>query len=150
MFVIVRGMEKTKGKFVIFAHSGTYDKLHQTATIALTAAAMGSEVTIVLFFWALKKFYSGQLDHADFPVEYQSWSHKITQLMKEKKVPPVSEMLREAREIGAKVIVCSAGLEYMDIGPNSPDRTQDSLIDDVWGLPQVLTLVEGAETVLYI
>ena len=143
-------MKKNKGKFVIFAHSGTYDKLHQTATIALTAAAMGSEVYIILFFWALKKFYSGQLDHADFPVEYQPWSHKITQLMKEKKVPPVSEMLREARGIGVKVIVCSAGLEYMDIDMTAQDSRQSSLIDDVWGLPQVLTVVEGAETVLYI
>jgi peroxiredoxin family protein len=140
-------MKKTKGKFVIFAHSGTYDKLHQVATIALTAAAMGSEVYIVLFFWALKKFYSGQLDHSDFPVEYQSWSHKVTQLMKEKKVPPVSEMLREARSIGVKIVVCSAGLEYMDIGDKTP---KDGLIDDVWGLPQVLTVAEGAETVLYI
>lgn len=143
-------MKQTKGKFVIFAHSGTYDKLHQVATIALTAAAMGSEVYIILFFWALKKFYSGQLDHSDFPVEYQSWSDKITQLMKEKKVPPISEMFREARGIGAKVIVCSAGLEYMDIEKDSKDTRRNSLIDDIWGLPQVLTLVEGAETVLYI
>ncbi|MBI3609222.1 MAG: DsrE/DsrF/DrsH-like family protein [Nitrospirae bacterium] len=140
-------MKKTKGKFVIFAHSGTYDKLHQTATIALTAAAMGSEVYIVLFFWALKKFYSGQLDKSDFPVEYQSWSHKISLLMKEKKVPPISEMLKEARGMGAKIIVCSAGLEYMDMDDKTP---KDDLIDDVWGLPQVLTMVEGADTVLYI
>ncbi|HEY5594432.1 MAG TPA: hypothetical protein VIL61_04650 [Nitrospiria bacterium] len=140
-------MKKTKGKFVIFAHSGTYDKLHQVATIALTAAAMGSDVYIVLFFWALKKFYSGQLDHSDFPVEYQSWSHKITQLMKAKKVPSISEMFREARGIGAKIIVCSAGLEYMDIDDKTP---KDGLIDEVWGLPQVLTVAEGADTVLYI
>jgi peroxiredoxin family protein len=48
------------------------------------------------------------------------------------------------------VIVCSAGLEYMDIDKTSQDARKDSLIDDVWGLPQVLTMVEGAETVLYI
>lgn len=139
-------MKKTKGKFVIFAHSGTYDKLHQVATIALTAAAMGSEVYIILFFWALKKLYRGELDEPDFPVEYQSWSHKIIHLMQEKKVPPVSEMLKEARDIGVKIIVCSAGLEYMDI----EKETKSELIDDVWGLPKVLTVVEEAETVLYI
>lgn len=143
-------MKKQKGKFVIFAHSGTYDKLHQVSTIALTAAAMGSEVYIVLFFWALKKFYSGTLDEADFPVEYRSWSDKITHLMAEKKVPPVSEMLREARGIGAKILVCSAGLEYMDIDKQAAKDREKNLIDDVWGLPQVLTLVEEAQTVLYI
>lgn len=143
-------MSKARGKFVIFAHSGTYDKLHQVSTLSLTAAAMGQEVYIILFFWALKKFYSGQLDHSDFPVEYQSWSNKIAQLMKEKKVPSVTEMFREAREMGAKVVVCSAGLEYMDIDPSVREVKKDGLIDDVWGLPQVLTLVEDAKTVLYI
>jgi peroxiredoxin family protein len=139
-------MKKTNGTFVIFAHSGTYDKLYQTTTIALTAAAMGKEVYIILFFWALKKLYAGQLDQPDFPVEYQGWSHKITDLMKEKKVPPISEMLKEARSIGVKIIVCSAGLDYMDIGKE--DRPD--LVDDIWGLPKVLTIVEQAETVLYI
>ena len=143
-------MEKNRGKFVLYAHSGTYDKLHQVATIALTAAAMGSEVYIILFFWALKKFYSGQLDHSDFPMEYQSWSDKITHLMKEKKVPPISEMLKEAREMGVKVIVCSAGLEYMDIDRSACEQTTETLVDDVWGLPQVLALTEEAKTVLYI
>ena len=36
-------------KFVIFAHSGTYDKLYQTITLAITAAAMGRETYIFLF-----------------------------------------------------------------------------------------------------
>lgn len=139
-------MKKTKGTFVIFAHSGTYDKLYQVATIALTAAAMGSEVYVILFFWALKKVYSGQLDNTEFPVEYQAWSHKITNLMNEKKVPPVSEMLKEARGIGVKIIVCSAGLDYLDLEKTS----KPELIDDVWGLPKVLTIVEEADTVLYI
>jgi peroxiredoxin family protein len=139
-------MKKPKGKFVIFAHSGTYDKLYQVATIALTAAAMGNEVYIILFFWALKKVYAGQLDNPEFPVEYQTWSHKISNLMQEKKVPPVSEMFKEARGIGVKIIVCSAGLDYMDIDKQS----EPDLVDDVWGLPKVLTLVEEANTVLYI
>lgn len=142
-------MDNDKKTFVIYAHSGTYDKLHQIATIALTAAAMGNQVYIFLFFWALKKFYSGTLDENDFPVEYQAWSDQITQLMKEKNVPPVSEMLKDARSMGAKVIVCSAGLEYMDIGKNPPKGFED-MIDDVWGLPQVLNITQGAETVLYI
>ena len=136
-------------KFVIYAHSGTYDKLHQMATIALTAAAMGHQVYIFLFFWALKKFYSGTLDENDFPVEYQPWSDQITRLMKEKKVPLVSEMMKDAQSMGAKVIVCSAGLEYMDIGKTPPKGFED-FIDDVWGLPQVLNITEEAKTVLYI
>jgi len=140
-------MEKSKDKFVIFAHSGTYDRLHQVATLALTAAAMGQEVYIILFFWALKKFYSGELDKPDFPQEYQTLGKQVSKLMEEKKVPKVSEMLREAKNIGrVKIIICSAGLEYMDIMKGE----QSELVDEVWGLPTVLNAVKGVTTLLYI
>lgn len=139
-------MEKFKGKFVIFAHRGTYDKLYQVATIALTAAAMGKEVYIILFFWALRKFYAGEIDKPDFSHEYRDFSDKIVERMREKKIPPISEMLKDARGMGVKIIVCSSGLEYMDL-----DKDQKpALIDDIWGLPKVLTTVEQAETTLYI
>jgi Uncharacterized conserved protein len=45
----------TKPKFVIFAHNATYDKLHQVATLGMTAAAMGKDVIVVLLFWTIKK-----------------------------------------------------------------------------------------------
>ncbi len=132
---------------VIFAHSGTYDRLHQVSTIALTAAAMGKDVLVVLFFWALKKLSSGELDRLDFPPEYAGWGETIGKLIAEKKMPTVSEMFRDAKAIGrVKLVICSAGLDYMNV-----DRAQlDPLVDDVWGLPSVLTALEGAETVLYI
>ena len=140
-------MEKPQDKFVIFSHSGTYDRLHQVATLALTAAAMGQEVYIILFFWALKKFYSGELDKRDFSEEYQALGKQVSKLMEEKKVPTVSEMLKDAKAIGrVKIIVCSAGLEYMDIEKGK----HPELVDEVWGLPTVLNIAKGAATVLYI
>ena len=139
-------MKEKKENFVIFAHEGTYDKLYQVVTIALTAAAMGRNVHIILFFWALKKFYSHELDRPDFSAEYQKESDGIINRMKEKKVPPLSEMLKDARGMGVKIIVCSAGLEFMGIDKS----VRPELIDDIWGLPKVLTTVEESETVLYI
>ncbi len=139
-------MTSDKKSFVIFAHKGTYDKLHQVATIALTAAAMGKDVYIILFFWALRKFYTGEIDKPDFSAEYKDISENIIKLMREKKVPPVSEMLADARQMGVKIIVCSAGLEYMGI----KDNEQPELVDEVWGLPKVLNTVEQSQTVLYI
>lgn len=140
-------MKKEKGeKFVIFAHSGTYDKLYQTTTIALTAAAMGKDVYIFLFFWALKKLYAGQLDDPDFPQEYQEMSKNVVRILREKKVPPITDMLKEAREIGVKIIVCSAGLEYLEI----EEKDHPDLVDEIWGLPKVLATVDQASTTLYI
>ena len=48
-------MSQPKPKFVLFAHNATYDKLHQVATLGLTAAAMGKDVIVVLLFWTIKK-----------------------------------------------------------------------------------------------
>ena len=53
---------KDKKKFVIFAHGGTYDKLYQIVTLAITAASMGRETYIFLFFWALKRFVNEEFD----------------------------------------------------------------------------------------
>ena len=43
-----------KPRFVLFAHNATYDKLHQVATLGMTAAAMGKDVIVVLLFWTIK------------------------------------------------------------------------------------------------
>src|SRR5574341_2041901 len=103
-------------KFVLFAHNATYDKLHQVATLGLTAAAMGKNVAVVLLFWTIKKLAQGQIDALDFPPEYGSQGEEVARLLKEKKVPRISEMFKEAKQVGQfRLIACSAGLEYMGV-----------------------------------
>lgn len=136
-----------KPKFVIFAHNATYDKLHQVATIGLTAAAMGKDVTVVLLFWTIKKLAEGRIDEFDFPPEYGRSAEEVGRLLKEKKVPPISEMFREAKQVGQfQVIACSAGLEYMGVDPDAVAKN----VDAVMGLPAILSLTANAETTLFI
>ena len=61
------GHDSSKERFVIYAHNATYDKLHQVATLGLTAAAMGKDVIVVLLFWTIKKLAEGRLNELDFP-----------------------------------------------------------------------------------
>lgn len=131
----------SKPRFVIFAHHASYDKLHQVATLGLTAAAMGKDVLIVLMFWAIKKLSDGRLDEVDFPADF------LSRLLREKKVPTITEMLHEAKLVGSlKVIACSAGLEYMGVDAEKVAQG----VDDVMGLPAILSLTAGAETTLFI
>jgi peroxiredoxin family protein len=74
-----------KPRFVLFAHNATYDKLHQVATLGMTAAAMGKDVIVVLLFWTIKKLAEGRIDEADFPQEYASAASEVARLLKEKK-----------------------------------------------------------------
>lgn len=136
-----------KPKFVIFAHNATYDKLHQVATLGMTAAAMGKEVTVVLLFWTIKKLAQGKIDEIDFPPEYASSAEEVARLLKEKKVPKISEMFQDAKHVGAfRLIACSAGLEYMGVDSAAVERN----VDEVLGLPAILSLTADAETTLFI
>lgn len=134
-------------KFVIFAHNATYDKLHQVATLGLTAAAMGKDVFVVLLFWTIKKLAEGNIDQLDFPPEYAQSAEQVAQLLIEKKVPKISEMFQEARLVGRfRLIACSAGLEYMGVDADAVEKG----VDEVLGLPAILALTAQAETKLFI
>lgn len=140
-------MSQPRPKFVVFAHNGTYDKLHQVATLGLTAAAMGKDVIIILLFWTIKKLAEGKIDDIDFPPEYAASGDEVARLLKEKKVPKISEMLAEAKLVGTlRVIACSAGLEYMGVD----GETVSKGVDEILGLPAIISLTADAETTLFI
>jgi peroxiredoxin family protein len=140
-------MSQPRPKFVLFAHNATYDKLHQVATLGLTAAAMGKDVIVILLFWTIKKLAEGKFDEIDFPPEYASATHEVARLLKEKKVPKISEMLAEAKLVGKlRLIACSAGLEYMGVDGEAVSKQ----VDEVLGLPAIIALTADAETSLFI
>jgi peroxiredoxin family protein len=140
-------MSKPKPKFVLFAHNATYDKLHQVATLGLTAAAMGKEVIVILLFWTIKKLAEGKFDQIDFPPEYADSAEEVATLLKEKKVPRISEMFEEAKLVGkVRIIACSAGLEYMGVDGEAVAKR----VDEVMGLPAIISLTADAETKLFI
>lgn len=140
-------MSLPKPKFVLFAHNATYDKLHQVATLGLTAAAMGKDVIVILLFWTIKKLAEGKFDQIDFPPEYAASTEEVARLLKEKKVPKISEMFEEAKLVGkVRIIACSAGLEYMGVDGEIVAKK----VDEVMGLPAILALTADAETKLFI
>ena len=140
-------MSEPNKKFVIFSHGATYDKLHQVGTLALTAAALGREVHVILMFWAIKKLAMGELDTIDFPPEYSAYTEDVARLLKEKKIPSITEMFSDARQVGTfRLVACSAGLEYMGVD----HEKLVSLVDEVLGLPAILRTTFDAETSLFI
>jgi len=141
------GQGGAKPRFVIYAHNATYDKLHQVATLGLTAAAMGKDVMVVLLFWTIKKLAEGRLNELDFPPEYAAQAPEVARLIRERKVPLITDMFREAKEVGHfKLVACSAGLEYMGVDAQAVNDG----VDEVMGLPAILSAAAGAETTLFI
>ena len=139
--------EKAKERFVIYAHNATYDKLHQVATLGLTASAMGKDVMVVLLFWTIKKLAEGRLNDVDFPPEYAAQAPEVARLIRERKVPLITDMFQEAKQVGQfKLVACSAGLEYMGVDAQAVHAG----VDEVMGLPAILAACAGAETTLFI
>lgn len=138
---------KDKKKFVIFAHSGTYDKLYQIITLAITAASMGRETYIFLFFWALKRFANEDFDVAKLSGEYGDEGEKLSKRMQ--KINPISlkELLHDVRTMGnLKVYACTGAVKLMEL-EESVVRTR---VDDILGLTTLLEMADGAETQLFI
>ncbi len=138
---------KDKKKFVIFAHSGTYDKLYQIITLAITAASMGSETYIFLFFWALRRFVNDEFDVAKLSVEFGEEGKRLSKRMQE--INPVSliEILNEVRKMGdLKIYACTAAVKLMEL----EESVVKSKVDDILGLTTLLEIADGAETQLFI
>ena len=138
---------ESRERFVIFAHSGGFDRLYQVATLALTASVMEKEVYIFLFFSAFKKFTSGEMDTIDVSPDFGMAIEDFKKILKEKNIPNISSMIRDAKNIGdVKIIACSAQLTLMGV----KEKELGEFIDDVWGLPTILNTIKGAETKLFI
>ena len=139
--------KKKRKRLVIFAQSSTYDKLYQSATIAVTAAAMGEEVYVVLFFEALKKFVEGKTDIEDMSAEFQNHGRDVYQKMKEMNPNSITDMIDTVKSLGTlKFLACSANVDFMGL------KKEDVLkkVDEISGLPSILKLVSEADTTLYI
>ncbi len=136
-----------KQPLVIFAHSDGYDRLYQMASLALTAAHTGRQVTVVFFFWALEAFVSGRMDEPVFAAESQSAAEQAKRRISTGNNPPPSEMLRMARETGlVKLYACSASVQYtgLDLAETA------SQVDEVVGLATILRLTLDGPNLIYI
>ena len=108
---------------------------------------MGKDVIVVLLFWTIKKLADGRLDELDFPPEYAAQAPEVARLIRERNVPLISDMFKEAKQVGKfKLVACSAGLEYMGVDVQAVNDG----VDEVMGLPAILAACAGAETTLFI
>lgn len=138
---------KGKKKFVIFAHSGTYDKLYQIITLAITAASMGRETYIFLFFWALRRFVNEDFDVTKLFTEFGEEGGRLSKRMQEINPISLKEILHDVRSVGnLKVYACTTAVKLMEL----EESVVKSRVDDILGLTTLLEMADGAETQLFI
>ncbi|MGA7670565.1 MAG: DsrE/DsrF/DrsH-like family protein [Nitrolancea sp.] len=133
--------KETANKFSIVMYSGTVDKFIPLGVMSQAAAAMGMEVNVFVTGFALMAFTK---EHHDlpFPAEFAAMAPMLMQGMQAHNVAPWDVMLRQAKELGAKVYACSMMSEVMGL---KRDDFND-LVDDVVGAASFVLMSEHGET----
>lgn len=131
----------TSNKLSIVMFSGTADKFIPLGVLSQTAAAMGMEVNVFVTGFALNGFTK---EHHDlpFPTEFAQMAPALAQGMKANHVASWDTMLRQAKELGAKVHVCSMMSGVMGF----KQEDFNDLVDDVVGAATFVQMAEHGET----
>lgn len=135
------GARPASDKVSIVMFSGTADKFIPLAVLAQAGAAMGMEVRVFVTGFALHAF-TKERHGLPFPAELVSLAPAVARGMSATHVAPWDDMLRQAKELGAKVYAYSMmsgvmGLEADDF---------NDLVDDVLGAATFLQTAEAGET----
>lgn len=144
--------------------SGDMDKVLASMIIASGAAAMGKPVTLFFTFWGLsalkkqpvkKKGFAKMFDiflpknASKLPLSSMNMGgmgrRMMNQIMKEKHVTPLPEMIWQAHQLGVKFIACTMSMDVMGI-------TEEELFDfvDYGGVATFLGASETASMQLFI
>jgi peroxiredoxin family protein len=129
----------------IVLFSGTEDKLHAAATIAVGAVAMDRPVNVLLMYWALDAFRADRISK-DHGLAYDAARPRFDEPVGRVGAIPWLETFRQAKEIGEMtVLACSGSLEVLGIDP----MELDPLVDSSGGIATFLMAAEGGQ-VLFI
>src|SRR4051812_21687838 len=128
------------GKVVFFVQSPSFESAWMAASLGITATAMGDDVFFVFSFDALRALAR---DHFGKPLSEREAveSARADGLG----VPTPSRMLSEAREMGARFIVCDTMLKLCGLAPADLGKR----IDEVMGLAALWRLTDGARVLTF-
>jgi peroxiredoxin family protein len=105
-----------KRPVVVFLHRGTWEDRYQATTLAVTAAALGDEVTVALFFEPLRLWVAGRFDEG------------APAAAGEARVASLSESLEEARrELGLRVVACDTAVRLAGLAPDGMGGRVDAI-----------------------
>lgn len=135
-------------KATIICFSGDMDKAYAALIIANGAAAMGMEVSMFFTFWGLNLLKKGGLEAAPLSKMNMSGLGKMMMQnkMKAKNVAPLNQLLKDAKELGAKLIACEMTMGVMDI------KKEDLIpeVDEIGGVGTYLNDAKDSKINLFI
>jgi peroxiredoxin family protein len=128
-------------KLSIMMFSGTADKFIPLGVVAQAATALGMEVNVFVTGFALHGF-TKEPHELPFPSEFAGTAPALAKGMAAAHVASWDTMLRQAKELGAKVHACSMMCEVMGLKLEN----FNDLVDDIVGAASFVQMANGGET----
>lgn len=129
-------------RVVFFVNSAGYEAGWQTASLSITAAAMGDEVILVFAFEALRALAKGTFGK---PLTDRERSEATRGEGLGALVP--ARMIQEARVLGARAVACDTTVKLC--GLSAAELQESGVLDQVLGLPQIWKLTEDARVLTF-
>lgn len=107
----------------IFLHRGEYHAVHQGLSIAAAAAAMGKEVELYFFWFALERLVRGRTEEPDLERD------DVNATMELRGVPTIQQLLGVVRDSGrAKLYACTGSMAALGLTPPDVEPHVDGLV----------------------
>lgn len=128
-----------KKNMTIILHSGDLDKALAAFILATGAAAKGIKTTMFFTFWGLniiKKDGSSKAKLSKMNI-LGLGKMMIKKMMKKKNVASLEELIKDAKDLGVKLVACEMTMDLMNI-------PKESLISEVSEIGGVGTYLDTA------
>jgi peroxiredoxin family protein len=134
-------MAEKKG-MTILLHSGDLDKALAAFIVATGAAAKGIPTTMFFTFWGLKVMQQGGAKSAKLSKMNMAGigTRMIKGLMKKKNVASLEELIKDAGELGVRLIACEMTMDLMNV----PRESLVPQIKEVGGVGTFLDAVQSS------
>lgn len=138
-------MDKDDRGLAIIFHTSSYDRIHHGLSIALAALALGRAVRFFFTYWSLKYLLKNEPELFILDREAEENRRILEKNMEKGHIHRFSELIAQAKTMGAKFYVCSSSMGMLNIA-------RDEFISEVdksMGITTFLTET-GADQILFI
>ncbi len=131
-------MQEQKAMTIIL-HSGDMDKALAAFILATGAAAKGIQTTMFFTFWGLNIIKKDGAASAKLSKMNMAGLGKmmIKRMMKKKNVATLQELIKDAKELGVRLIACDMTMDLMNV-------SKDTLIPEVTAIGGVGSYLDNA------
>ena len=137
-----------KKSMTIIVHSGDMDKALAGFIIATGAAAKGIKTTMFFTFWGLNIIKQGGAKSAKLSKMNMFGLGKmmIKKMMKKNNVASLDELIKDAKELGVKLIACEMTMDLMNV----PKETLLPEVTEIGGVGTYLDSASNSQVNLFI